>query len=100
MRRLAISALLAAGLAAATAGVARADTELAGLERALPSGWPVIETASTPAIPHARPCSRGPEPQATEPDPAVVKKTAGKPKGDGALLNLELRYRLETRWTP
>jgi hypothetical protein len=79
--------------------VAHAESELASLERALPAGWTMLETDSELVIRHDRPCYRGTEHVPNEPDPAVLKKTGARSKGDGTLLNLELRYTLEARWT-
>ena len=74
--RAALAILLAAGSAAA-----EPDHALARLERALPRGWSLLATENELVIRHDRPvyCTDHP---------------------NGPLVTLELRYKLEPKWTP
>lgn len=103
MQRLAISCTVGAGLVLAGGGLARAESPLAGLEKALPPGWTMLETDSELVIRHDRPCFRVAEHAANESPgakaPAAAPATPPMKK-DGARVDLELRYRLEARWTP
>jgi hypothetical protein len=76
---------LAAVAVAAAAGPAAADPALGQLEHALPAGWSLLATGSELVIRHDRPCY-------------VTGGVAGGVAG-GPLVTLELRYRLEPRWT-
>jgi hypothetical protein len=58
-----------------------------GLEHALPNGWTMLATDTELVLRHDRPCFR------------TEDHGSGAPR-DGALVTLELRYRLEPRWTP
>lgn len=59
---------------------------LATLEKALPAGWTLLATDSELVLRHDRPCYRG--------------EAAAPTKRDGALITLELRYKLGPAWTP
>ena len=84
MRRL---GLLTIPLLVSLATVAYAeDASFVALEHSLPRGWTMLATDSELVIRHDRPCFR--------------TEQVTKQKGDGALVTLELRYRLETKWTP
>ncbi|HUJ57838.1 MAG TPA: hypothetical protein VLX92_05085 [Kofleriaceae bacterium] len=65
---------------------------LTQLEQQLPAGWTVLATDTELVIRHDRPCYLLREPHENDPGIAAV------PSG-GPLVNLELRYKLEPRWT-
>ncbi len=77
MKRWIVSALVLAGGAA----LADKDEALGRLEKALPAGWSLLASDSELVIRHDRPvyCLANP---------------------DGPLVTLELRYRLDPKWTP
>ena len=107
MARLEIAVTVAIA-AAAAAGAARGDppgsaaagtsarAEIARLESALPAGWSLLATGSELVIRHDRPC------YVTDVHhdhaPAGVARSVA-PAGGGPLVTIELRYRLEPRWT-
>jgi hypothetical protein len=62
-------------------GIAYAGPEMTALEHALPRGWSMLATDSELVIRHDRACF-------------LVE-----PGDGGHLINLELRYRLEPKWT-
>lgn len=70
---------------AASAGAARADAALDRLEKALPPGWSLLATGSELVIRHDRPCYE-----------VANHKGAGTTT---TLVTVELRYRLEPRWS-
>src|SRR5262245_47654877 len=73
-----------AALLVATGGIAWAqDPAMTALEHALPRGWSLLATDSELVIRHDRACF-------------LVGDDA---KDGGHLINLELRYRLEPKWT-
>jgi hypothetical protein len=74
--RAAFAILLVAGSAAADK-----DQALSRLERALPRGWSLLATENELVIRHDRPVYCADHP-------------------DGPLVTLELRYKLEPKWTP
>jgi hypothetical protein len=73
---LAALVVLAAGI-----GSAGAEPALARLEAKLPAGWSLLSTDTELVLRHDRPC---------------YAATAG---GEGPLVTLELRYRLEPAWS-
>jgi hypothetical protein len=77
------------------ASAARADPAFDRLEGALPAGWSLLATSSELVIRHDQPC------YVTgvhhENAPAAEARSAA-PAG-GPLVTIELRYRLEPRWT-
>jgi hypothetical protein len=77
MKRWAVFAIVLAGGSAS----ADRDQALGRLEKALPAGWSLLATDSELVIRHDRPvyCSTHP---------------------NGPLVTLELRYKLEPKWTP
>jgi len=84
-------------LAIAGAGhPAWADPALDRLETALPPGWSLLATGSEMVIRHDLPCyvTRARHENA----PANEVKAAAA--GGGPLVTIELRYRIEPRWTP
>ena len=72
---------MAIGIWLVAASTAAADPALDQLERALPAGWSLLATGSELVIRHDRPC--------------YVVGTGGP----GPVVTIELRYRLEPRWT-
>jgi hypothetical protein len=109
MARVIGSAVLVLVFARAAAAQPVADPALDDLEKALPPGWTMLATGSelvlrhdkpvyVAAAPHANPPK--PVPTSTTPPgaPAAPAKPAAAPSGP--LVNLEMRFRLEPRWTP
>lgn len=81
-------------LVAAPAAAAPADPSIDLLEAALPSGWSLLATGSELVIRHDRPCyvvGAHHENAPASPARAAVRS--------GPLVTIELRYRLEPRWT-
>ena len=97
MARLRMSIVLGI-LAAATSAAAQSDPAFDRLESALPAGWSLLATGSELVIRHDRPCYltgtgvRRDNARASEARSAVAA-------GGGPLVTIELRYRLEPRWT-
>lgn len=90
---IAIGIAMAARLATAAPS---ATAPFAQLERALPPGWSLLTTASELVIRHDRPCYvTGPRHDSAAPS----EPHAASPPGGGPLVTIELRYRLEPRWT-
>jgi hypothetical protein len=87
--------LAIAALAARTA-TAQRNAALDQLESALPSGWSLLATGSELVIRHDRPCytTGAPHAQARTGEPRSASAHTGP------LVTVELRYRLEPRWTP
>jgi len=83
------------GLAmAAQVAAAQPDPALDRLERALPAGWTMLTSGSELVLRHDRPCyATGARHDRTA---AVEARDTG---GDDRLVTLELRYRLEPRWS-
>ncbi len=76
MKRSAVVAgVLAGGIAAA-----QTDPVLARIEKQLPPGWTMLTTGSEVVLRHDRPCY-------------------AKDRAEGPLVTLELRYRLEPKWS-
>jgi len=82
---------------ALVAGVAsaQADPAFDRLEAALPPGWSLLATGSELVIRHDRPCYVTGAHHANA--PAV--ETRAPAVGAGPLVTIELRYRIEPRWT-
>jgi len=96
---IAIGILLIAQIAAAQPAPALGQPiaqPLGQLEKALPPGWSLLATDSELVIRHDRPCYV----TGTRHDnaPAIESKAAQAP-GGGPLVTIQLRYRLEPRWT-
>lgn len=80
----------------AIASAARADPAFDRLEAALPAGWSLLATGSEMVIRHDQPCYV----TGTHHDNASARETrSALAAGGGPLVTLELRYRLEPRWT-
>jgi hypothetical protein len=99
---IAIGILAVAGAAAISA---RADPASDRLEAALPPGWTLLTTGSEMVIRHDQPCyvtaargARGDRGAHRENAPASEARSAVA-AGGGPLVTIELRYRLEPRWT-
>ena len=91
---IAIAAALGALLAAAPAA---ADPAFDELERALPAGWSLLATGSELVLRHDRPCYLTGAHRDSAP---VHDGNAAVAAGGGPLVTIELRYRIEPRWTP
>jgi hypothetical protein len=90
-----MSIAIGIGLVARVAA-AQPDPALDRLEKALPPGWTLLATDAELVIRHDRPCYvTGAH---HENAPAVETKAAPAP-GGGPLVTIQLRYRLEPRWT-
>jgi len=89
-----IAIALAGALLAAPAA---ADPAFDELERALPAGWTVLATGSELVIRHDRPCYLT---GARHDHAPLHEGNAAVAAGGGPLVTIELRYRLEPRWTP
>jgi len=77
------------------ASAARADPAFDRLEGALPGGWSLLATSSELVIRHDLPCYvTGVHRESAPKVPAAPAAPAG-----GPLITIELRYRLEPRWT-
>lgn len=99
MARLRVSIALGIWLAASTAA---ADPALDELERALPAGWSLLATGSELVIRHDRPCyivaTRSGAPAGASPG-APASEAGARAAAAGPVVTIELRYRLEPRWT-
>ena len=91
--RLTIAVAIGIGWGASPAAAAPA-TE--ALEKALPSGWSLLMTSSELVIRHDRPCYVTGMHHDNAPAGAAARPAAA---GSGTLITVELRYRLEPRWT-
>jgi len=80
----------------ARVSVAEPDPALDQLEKALPPGWSLLATDSELVLRHDRPCYVTGTRHANA--PAAETKPASAP-GGGPLVTIQLRYRLEPRWT-
>lgn len=80
---------IAIGIACSRVAMAAPATD--ALEKALPSGWSLLMTGSELVVRHDRPCYVV----------GVHERNAAEPPaaGSGTLVTVELRYRLEPRWT-
>ena len=94
MARSSWSSAIALGVAA-LAGVATAQPAATfdRLEQALPPGWSLLATGAELVIRHDRPCYVT---GTRHPDAAAVEHRS---EGGGPLVTIELRYRLEPRWS-
>jgi hypothetical protein len=88
---------IAIGMSIAAAAPAAADPALDRLEAALPPGWSLLATGSELVIRHDRPCYLTGAPHGA-PAGELAGGKAMAP-GGGPLVTIELRYRLEPRWT-
>jgi hypothetical protein len=90
---------IAIGILAAARVAAAEPDPFDRLEKALPPGWSLLATGSELVFRHDRPCYV----TGVRHDnaPAVATRTAAPPAppGGGPLVTIELRYRLEPRWT-
>lgn len=100
---------IAIGIWLVAASTAAADPALDQLERALPAGWSLLATGSELVIRHDRPCyvigtggtRPGAHPGASH-DGAPATEAGARPApavAAGPVVTIELRYRLEPRWT-
>lgn len=90
---------IAIGIWLVAAPAAQADPALDQLERALPAGWSLLATGSELVIRHDRPCYvTGARPGASPGAPAG-EAGARAVAAAGPTVTIELRYRLEPRWT-
>lgn len=91
---------MAIGVWLVAASTAAADPALDQLERALPAGWSLLATGSELVIRHDRPCyviaTGATRPGASQGAPAEAGTRAAPA---GPVVTIELRYRLEPRWT-
>jgi hypothetical protein len=102
--RLAIAIGIGISLAAAAAG---ADPALDRLESGLPPGWTLLVTGSELVLRHDRPCylsgarrdNAAPTSDAGGASGASGAREGPSVAGGGPLVTIELRYRLEPRWT-
>lgn len=82
--------------AAAGTAAAQRNAALDRLEAALPAGWSLLATGSELVLRHDRPCyvtgAQHPNARAADARTAPAAHT-------GPLVTIELRYRLEPRWT-
>jgi hypothetical protein len=84
--------------ASAEAGTAGADPAFDQLESALPAGWTLLATSSELVIRHDRPCYvTGTVVRAGSALDAGARPALAP--GGGPLVTVELRYRIEPRWT-
>jgi hypothetical protein len=95
--------LIATGIWLVAASTAAADPALDQLERALPAGWSLLATGSEMVIRHDRPCyvtgtRAGAHPGASQ-DGAPATEAGAPATVAGPVVTIELRYRLEPRWT-
>ena len=87
---------IAVALAVSAPAAAIADPALDQLERALPAGWSLLATGSELVIRHDRPCYL----TGVHHDNAPLRDgNAALAAGGGPLVTIELRYRLEPRWS-
>jgi hypothetical protein len=83
-------------LLAARAAAAQPDPALDRLEHALPPGWSLLATDAELVIRHDRPCYVT---GSHHDNAAPVEARATSAPGGGPLVTIQLRYRLEPRWT-
>jgi hypothetical protein len=83
--------------ATAAAAQPAASTGFDDLEQALPAGWTMLATGSELVFRHDRPCYVAAAHHANLPAP-VATKPASTP-GGGPLVTVELRFRLEPKWS-
>jgi hypothetical protein len=85
------------GLLVAGGASAQPDASLAQLEHQLPAGWSMLATDTELVLRHDRPCYV--RSVYHENGPATERAVPVAP-GGGPMITLELRYRLEPKWTP
>jgi len=98
---------MAIGVWLAAASTAAADPALDQLERALPAGWSLLATGSELVIRHDRPCyvigtggtRPGAYPGAGQDSAPAAEVGVRAAAAAGPVVTIELRYRLEPRWT-
>jgi hypothetical protein len=91
---------IAIGILAAARIAAAEPDPFDRLEKALPPGWSLLATGSELVFRHDRPCYVTGVHHANAPANApAVEARAPAPPGGGPLVTIELRYRLEPRWT-
>jgi len=103
MARFPVSIAIAGALGALPAAApAAADPAFDQLERALPAGWSLLATGSELVLRHDLPCYL----TGVHHDNALPRDSASLHDGNaavaaggGPLVTIELRYRLEPRWT-
>lgn len=112
----ALGRAIAIGISLAAATPAGADPDTRGpdthralgqLEAALPTGWSLLATGSELVIRHDKPCYVTGQGSAISANSAAAVASPGPsrearaalPAGGGPLVTLELRYRIEPRWT-
>jgi hypothetical protein len=97
--RLSIVVLGAIGIVAAASAstTAAADPAFDRLETALPAGWSLLATGSEMMIRHDLPCYLT---GVHHENAAPTETRSAVAAGGGPLVTIELRYRLEPRWTP
>jgi hypothetical protein len=86
-----VSIGIAIGVLGATASAAPTDA----LEQALPPGWSLLVTSSELVIRHDRPCYV----TGREHESAPATEVHAPAAGSGTMITVELRYKLEPRWT-
>lgn len=87
---------IAIGILAAARIAAAEPDPFDRLEKALPPGWSLLTTGSELVFRHDRPCYIT---GAHHDNAPSVEARAPAPPGGGPLVTIELRYRLEPRWT-
>jgi hypothetical protein len=87
-------AICVGALLASTLPRADVDSTLARLERSLPRGWSLLSTDTELVIRHDKPVYVAGQHLPNEPPNSPPTGIAG-----GPLVTLELRYRLEPKWT-
>jgi hypothetical protein len=90
---IAVGILAAAGIATA------APDPFDRLEKELPPGWTVLATGSELVFRHDRPCYVTGRRHDNAPADESQRSAPPAPPGGGPLVTIELRYRLEPRWT-
>jgi hypothetical protein len=97
---------MAIGIWLVAASTAAADPALDQLEHALPAGWSLLATGSELVIRHDRPCyvlgtggTRPGAPPGASPGAPATEAGARAAAAPGPVVTIELRYRLEPRWT-
>ena len=88
--------LIATLLVVGGRGVAAADNDaFETLQKAMPTGWSVLETEHELVLRHDRPCYVTGRHHENEP----AKPVANPCSTDGPLVTLELRFHIEPRWS-
>jgi hypothetical protein len=94
---------IAVGILATARAAAAEPDPFDRLEKELPPGWSLLSTGSELVFRHDRPCyvtgahrEKAPAVEARGPAPSGAMPA---PPGGGPLVTIELRYRIEPRWT-